>query len=201
MKSVSKKLPIIILLLILGGSGIIIVSYYSLSSQHYQLRSKAIYRLSEKKVFDFIKSYNFFDYYKNPQGQGIQHRYQQQKQDRVIYDAATNLSWQQSGSNARLKFTDIKSYIHKLNSEKFAGFNDWRLPSLEEAMSLLEPTKNDSNLHINSRFDPKQWWIWTSDQINAVQVWVVYYFDGNSFSYVNLNGSTFVRAVRSNKTR
>ncbi|VAW97089.1 hypothetical protein MNBD_GAMMA22-230 [hydrothermal vent metagenome] len=193
----SKKV-LSILILTLFGIATVITILYQINTQAYHLRSEPNYRLSEKKVMAIIKKYNFYDRYKNPKGQAIQHDYQQQGS--VIYDAKTKLYWQQSGSNKRLKYSELEKYINTLNSEHFSGFSGWRLPSLEEAMSLLQAKKNHLNLHIDPVFDSKQWWIWTKDQMNAVQVWVVYYFDGTSFSYVNITGSTFVRAVRSKKS-
>jgi len=59
--------------------------------------------------------------------------------------------WQKGGSSGLMTFTDAKQYAHRINSEKFAGFNDWRLPTVEEAMSLMEPQAYDGP-HINPKF-------------------------------------------------
>ena len=53
--------------------------------------------------------------------------------------------WQQSGSSERMQFEDAKKWITELNLKGFAGFNDWRLPTLEEAMSLMEPEQKNGN--------------------------------------------------------
>ncbi len=83
-----------------------------------------------------------------------------------------------------------------LNQEKYAGYSDWRLPTLAEAKSLLEPNKDKmSNLFINHIFDSKQKWIWTSDLHSASRAWVVDFDDG-SCGNVNFNDSNYVRAVR-----
>jgi hypothetical protein len=104
--------------------------------------------------------------------------YELQSDGKVVYDKATGLMWQQSGSNSYMSFGAAKKYIVKLNSKNFAGYNNWRLPTLEEAKSLLEPKRNETNnLYIDPIFNKMQEWIWTSDQYSAWSGWVV------SFSY------------------
>ncbi len=118
-------------------------------------------------------------------------------QDNLVYDKATGLTWQQSGSDDNISsFDDANKYIAKLNLEKYAGFSDWRLPTMEEAKSLLEPNKDKTNnLFINHIFDSKQHRIWTSDLHSASVAWVVYFDDG--YCYDGLFYDDFyVRAVR-----
>jgi hypothetical protein len=103
--------------------------------------------------------------------------------------------WQQAGSPNYMAFSEAQKYIEDLNRQKFAGFNDWRLPTLEEAMSLMEPTRNDA-LYIDTKFDVKQRWIWTSDIYSAARTWTVH-FDSGSFDYDRVDYDDFyVRVVR-----
>ncbi len=117
-------------------------------------------------------------------------------QDNVVHDKATGLTWQQSGSDHSMAFGGVNKYIADLNQVKYAGYSDWRLPTLAEAKSLLDPNKNKTNnLFINHIFDSKQVWIWTSDSYSASREWVVYFYNG----YCNCNGiggTGLVRAVR-----
>ena len=94
-----------------------------------------------------------------------------------------------------MDFDAALAYIKKLNGRSFAGFKDWRLPTLEEAMSLMEPKQKNRNLYIDPIFDKKQQWIWTSDKESASSAWVVYFYDGTCHLYHVYYG-TFVRAVR-----
>jgi serine/threonine-protein kinase len=58
----------------------------------------------------------------------------------VVVDDATGLMWQRGGpSDGRLTFEEAEEYIAQLNAERWGGFDDWRLPTLEEAMSLMLP--------------------------------------------------------------
>jgi hypothetical protein len=63
-------------------------------------------------------------------------------------------------------------------------------------MSLMEPEKLNGDLYIDPKFDAKQWWIWTADQVQGgSSAWVVYFnfgdCDNSRFSI-----SSYVRAVR-----
>ncbi|MBT6227502.1 MAG: DUF1566 domain-containing protein, partial [Candidatus Scalindua sp.] len=99
-----------------------------------------------------------------------------------------------------ISFDEAEKYVTQLNSDQFAGYNDWRLPTLEEAMSLMEPTERSGGLHINPVFDTTQRWIWTSDINNISLAWLVNFVSGNCYTYVNdyfdfISGG-YVRVVR-----
>ncbi len=159
-------------------------------------------KLSVSSVKAMLKQHNFFcrEYdwskeYCNPDGNGFDNEFEKQNNGQVVYDNASGLTWQQSGSDEYMTYKSAKSYITKLNSDEFAGYNDWRLPTLEEAMSLMEPEEKTSGLYIDQRFDRKQRHIWTSDLDGASVAWVVYFGNGGCDSYFfDLNFS--VRAVR-----
>lgn len=61
--------------------------------------------------------------------------------DKVVIDHATGLMWHQSGSTFGLNWYKAKRWVEQLNREGYGGYNDWRLPTIEEASSLLEPSK------------------------------------------------------------
>lgn len=119
----------------------------------------------------------------------------------VIIDEAAGLMWQQSGSLKTLTLEKAEEYIEKLNSKEFAGYTDWRLPTLEEAISLMDSEKNkDDDLCINSVFDRVQRHIWVDKIVgkNERRRWVVYFDNGYCDYYYGLiDFNSFVRAVRS----
>ena len=94
-----------------------------------------------------------------------------------------------------MSYEKAEAYIQKLRRDKFADFSDWRLPTLAEAMSLMEPVQKNGVLFIVSIFDPQQRWIWTSDKQSASAAWVVG-FDGGGCDDGRLDYGTYVRAVR-----
>lgn len=149
-----------------------------------------------------VQEWGFFDIYENKEGKGFFHLYEQdeQKGAKIVIDHATGLMWQQSGSPESGNYADAERYISELNGQKFAGYNDWRLPTLEEAMSLMEPTQKNGNLFIDPVFDKTQRYIWTADKQSAGVAWCVALYSGNcGFPNVDLN-TLSVRAVRSEQS-
>ena len=162
----------------------------------FLLRSKPM-ELSENDVQEMIKRYNFYDRNRNISGESFFHKYKQLdiKGDKIIFDEASGLMWQQSGSEEEMAFEkDVKKYIDELNEKRFAGFNDWRLPTLEEAMSLMEPN-SENDRYIDPIFGDQEW-IWTADRVQAVEgrQWVVIFYSGY-LQHSSLNNDFHVRAV------
>jgi hypothetical protein len=63
--------------------------------------------------------------------------------DGTITDRATGLMWEKGGSSSVLHYREAKKYVSRLNKDKFSGYNDWRIPTLEEVCSLLEREINE----------------------------------------------------------
>ena len=66
----------------------------------------------------------------------------------VVVDHATGMMWEKSGSPDSITYEKAEAYIRDLNRKKFAGFDDWRLPTVDELASLLEPEKRSEGLYI-----------------------------------------------------
>ena len=101
--------------------------------------------LSEDNVKRMLRKFNFFDSSWNKQGAGIIHLYDTQSRsgDPVVKDYATGLMWQQHGSEDYMKFEQAKTWIDNLNKQEYAGYKDWRMPTQEEGMSLMERKKKE----------------------------------------------------------
>lgn len=113
----------------------------------------------------------------------------------TVTDRATGLMWEKGGSAIAMSYTNAEDYVKQLKRVRFAGHDDWRLPTLEEATSLLEPMKLDLGLHIDPVFDETQAWIWTADKRNDSTVWGVYLYLGQVV-WDDPAGNAFVRACR-----
>ncbi|HHT9110759.1 MAG TPA: Lcl C-terminal domain-containing protein [Candidatus Brocadiaceae bacterium] len=153
--------------------------------------------LSPEAVQSMLRKKGLFDSRRNATGHGVSHKYETQQDGKVVYDHASCLMWQQAGSLNDMNYRDAKNYIYALNKERFAGYNDWRLPTLEEAISLMEPAKKTGALHIDSAFDPCQKRIWTSDFRKDGMAWTVWFDSGFcDYAYTDSNIKHYVRASR-----
>ena len=95
----------------------------------------------------------------------INHDYEESTlaDDKIVIDHATGLMWHQSGSSVNVCWKRAKKWVIKLNENGYAGFKDWRLPTLEETVSLLEPSAKNGNQFIDPAFDKTQSSVWTCD--------------------------------------
>jgi hypothetical protein len=120
--------------------------------------------MTEVEIMRMFAQRGFYDEVWNPEGQGIANDFVQIGAH-TITDRATGVMWQKSGSNVALTFKDAQAYINKLNENQFAGYSDWRIPTLEEAGSLLQPRLTNKN-YLPPLFD-EPLSTWTSDSADT----------------------------------
>ncbi len=134
--------------------------------------------LSDDEVQQIVRKWDFFDGELNRNG-NFANRLLYHDQHTLV-DLQTGLMWQRGG----LDITSIRSLnkkIEQLNEDGLHGFRDWRLPTLEEALSLLEPHPNAKDIHLNSNFSKEQPFIFTSAQRKPGGYWFVDYKQGRLF--------------------
>jgi len=163
-------------------------------SEKEQIRTIVPAYISEVDATRMIKVNDYYDGARNPNGLGIENKFELQR-DGVVYDAKTRLTWQQSGSSKRMIFEQGQAYIKQKNRENYGGFSDWRLPTLKEAMSLMSPARKNG-LYIDPLFAKTQSDIWTSDKASASIAWMVSFSVGYC-TYASVDKNILVvRAVR-----
>lgn len=163
-----------------------------------RFRKSALDNLSDEAVKKMLHEKNLFDKKWNSSGRGIAHQYKIEplQGEKVVIDFASGLIWQQSGSREQWNYENARKYIVDLNRDKFAGHSGWRLPTLEEALSLMEAEQKQGGLYIDPVFDSTQNWIWTGDHANMFEAWQVNFLDGYCF-LGHINDRFYARAVRS----
>ena len=155
--------------------------------------------LSGDAIDAMLVAQGYYDQRRNPAGRGVAHQYESKVVEAapVVLDHATGLTWnRQISVSTTLAAAD--RYIQGLNKERLAGFGDWRLPTLEEAMSLMEPTPHDG-FHLDPVFPRGPSFIWTADRLADGRGLVIYFADG-ILSPESPEFNAWVRAVRSTPT-
>ncbi len=98
--------------------------------------------------------------------------------EKIVLDHITGLIWQQSPA-AFVARDDIQAHINTMNAGRYAGFADWRLPTIEELASLLEYSKKGMDF-LNPVFEMPYWYCLSADHAQGDEntVWVVFFEDG-----------------------
>jgi hypothetical protein len=154
--------------------------------------------LSEKEAKAMMKERGFFHRDWNKR-RSFPNQFEQKNQndEPVIIDGATGLVWHQGGSINPLSHRGALDWIAQLNRQNYAGYSNWRLPTLEEAASLLE-FKRINKRYINPAFSRTQLSIRTGDMYNDVRLWSVSFHYGSLFR-VGVQEPDYVRPVTSLK--
>ncbi|MCP4024301.1 MAG: DUF1566 domain-containing protein, partial [Desulfobacteraceae bacterium] len=113
--------------------------------------------------------------------------------DGAILDRTSGLMWQKTGSNTYMDIKAALKYVDRLNNEKYMGYSDWRLPSLEELFSILE-NKKQGRMYIDPLFGPKQIFCWSNNMSIMGYHWGILFTEGIAYNYQD---TFYVKAVRS----
>ena len=97
--------------------------------------------------------------------------------------------------NNPMTYAEAVEYCKNLN---FAGFDDWRLPTVNELLSITDDTGFNpaiNNVAYNSEKGYRWYWSSTRSAGDSTCAWVVYFRDGD-VGWRNLSNHGFVRCVR-----
>ena len=153
-------------------------------------------------------------------GSGITDGFSRDDRLEVVKDDIYRLMWQDQqfmGSSATLSplsamgdkynnkmtYAEAVKYCDDLN---FAGFDDWRLPTANELLSITDDTKYNPAINkafknvayeTNDKGEKNYGWYWSSTESagGSSNAWIVDFKDGD-ISWSDVYNSRFVRCVR-----
>lgn len=155
--------------------------------------------IQEEEIGDLIRKWNFFDSEHNPSGR-FANCLADSGDERTIIDLKTGLMWQRGGLDIN-SIRHTRKEIDAINRNGFAGFKDWRLPTLEEALSLMETAPNAKAVHLHPCFSKNQPFIFVEARRRPGGYWFVDYKQGRAFWSSGTIPGGFGRLVRSHVER
>ena len=129
--------------------------------------------------------------------------------DGTVSDTKTGLTWKkcsegQSGVDCRIGTATTYTWQGALqqaqrvnNNGGFAGYKNWRLPSIKELSSIVEEQCIEPSINLAVFPESPSYWYWSSSPSAdySSDAWYVYFYYGYSYDgskYIN----RFVRLVR-----
>ncbi len=159
-----------------------------------KLRSEADF-FSEEQVAELIRKGGYFDTKRNPDTIFTNHLVDN-GDERTVTDLATGLIWDRYGCDiANIK--RVRGHVEEMNRTKYGGHSDWRMPTIDDAMSLMEPQQNSKGLYLHPCFSQEQPFIFSADQRRPGGYWFVDYKQGAAFWASGTIPGGFGRACRS----
>jgi TPR repeat protein len=130
--------------------------------------------LDEGAISEMLVAKNLFDAKRNPGG-GFPHQYEPMNAAglRLIVDRATKLVWLRQQNPVRMNLGKTRQWIASLNRVEYGGIRGWRLPTIEEAASLLQKNAGAGGIFLDDIFGRDIKEIWTGDSLTESESWIV----------------------------
>ncbi|MFW5731548.1 MAG: protein kinase domain-containing protein, partial [Desulfonatronovibrionaceae bacterium] len=94
--------------------------------------------------------------------------------DQGIKDRNAGLVWAENLSPQGITFDQAWQYVSALNHLPETGPGQWRLPTIEELSTLLDPRESLEDFCGQDLWDlDKNPWLWSCDSMNRVKAWIM----------------------------
>ena len=100
-------------------------------------------------------------------------RFRPEDAGRLLTDLSTGLTWQRGGSTFALDWHRARDYVDRLNHEGLGGRRSWRLPTIEELITLLQPNPTGRDHCLPPIFDRRPQRLWSCDRRTYTSAWYV----------------------------
>jgi hypothetical protein len=95
-------------------------------------------------------------------------------------DEHTGLMWELHPITTRYTWEDAtRIRIADLNAAQLGGYTDWRLPTLQELVSLVDYTRHDPAIDPIFTTVANYYWSATTNADYPYDAWFVYFFNGD----------------------
>ncbi|MBB1073112.1 DUF1566 domain-containing protein [Rhodoferax sp. 4810] len=113
-----------------------------------------------------------------------------------VRDNVTGLMWQAGQSDWTYTFDQTANYVSTVNNTGLCGFNDWRMPSVKELVSIVNYNSYDPAIDANY-FPDSSSWFWSGSPYagSSYYAWYVHFSDGGA-NYNDRDVGYHVRLVR-----
>ena len=143
---------------------------------------------------------------KKPVAQSVDQRFKDLG-DGTILDSKTGLMWMKEDYWQReakwVNWYTAQEYAQRMNNKNFAGYSDWRLPTPEEAQTLYERRKRNTDKDGDKIFMDRifptgaGWSTWTSKDKSSKAIVVSLKDEGGEYFQDKISGTdAFLRLIR-----
>ncbi len=91
--------------------------------------------------------------------------------DTLLLDRTTRLIWERSGTRFPVNWKEAQAHVRQLNQERFQDLDHWRMPTVDELLTLFTPPPQGMGHCLEPVFDTRQHWLWSADQASFTAAW------------------------------
>ncbi len=130
--------------------------------------------LDEKELAEALAAKGLYDALRNPAG-GRRPEFEERPSSglALVADPASGLVWTKRPHAVKMSLSRSRQWIESLNRIRYGGIGTWRLPTAEEAATLLRPPAGLPSRYLAEPFSADAAAVWTADRLSESESWIV----------------------------